>query len=68
MVAPRPVELHSIPIAWTPATSGPLLAGIVVAPLRTEKDFETWKGKLGGKIVLTSWPEPPTPPRRLSRV
>jgi Zn-dependent M28 family amino/carboxypeptidase len=66
MVAPRALELHSIPIAWTPATSGPLVAPIVVAPLRTEKDFETWKGKLGGKIVLTSWPEPPkdatTPP------
>jgi len=52
MITPRPLELHSIPIAWTPARA-PLAAPIVVAPLRTEKDFETGRGKLGGKIVLT---------------
>jgi carboxypeptidase Q len=59
LVAPRPLELHSIPIAWTPATNGALTAPIIVAPIRTEKDFDTWKGKLAGKIVLVSWPEPP---------
>jgi carboxypeptidase Q len=59
MVAPRPLELRSIPIAWTPATNGPLTAPVIVAPIRTEKDFDTWKGKLGGKIVLITWPEPP---------
>jgi Zn-dependent M28 family amino/carboxypeptidase len=66
MVTPRPLELRSIPIAWTPATNGPLSASIIVAPMRTDKDFDPWKGKLGGKIVLVSWPEPPkdatTPP------
>ena len=59
LVAPRPLELRSIPIAWTPATNGPLTAPIIVAPLRTERDFDTWKGKLAGKIVLITWPEPP---------
>lgn len=59
MVAPRPLELRSIPIAWTPATNGPLTAPVIVAPIRTEKDFDTWKGKLAGKIVLITWPEPP---------
>lgn len=59
MVAPRPLELRSIPIAWTPATNGILTAPVIVAPIRTEKDFDTWKGKLTGKIVLVTWPEPP---------
>ena len=59
MVAPRPLELRSIPIAWTPGTNGPLTAPIIVAPIRTEKDFDTWRGKLAGKIVLLTWPEPP---------
>ena len=59
MVAPRPMELRSIPIAWTPATNGPLVAPVIVAPIRTDKDFDTWKGKLAGKIVLVTWPEPP---------
>lgn len=60
LVSPRPLELRAIPIAWTPATEGPLTAPIIVAPIRTEKDFDTWRGKLAGKIVLVSWPEPPS--------
>ena len=32
----------------------------MVAPLRTPKDFAAWRGKLRGKIVLTSQPTPPT--------
>src|ERR1700744_337782 len=59
MTAPRPVMLRSIPIAWTPPTDGPLTAPVIVAPLRTPRDFAVWKGKLRGKIVLTSVPTPP---------
>lgn len=59
MVAPRPVTLASIPIAWTPPTRGPLTAPVIVAPVRTEKDLAAWKGKLAGKIVLVSYPAPP---------
>jgi hypothetical protein len=59
LVLPRPLEMHSIPVAWTPPTSGKLTAPVVVAPLRTERDFAAWKGKLAGKIVLVSWPEGP---------
>ena len=59
LVSPRLLELRAIPIAWTPATDGPLTAPIIVAPIRTEKDFDTWRGKLAGKIVLVSWPAPP---------
>ena len=56
LVAPRLQALRAIPIAWTPATNGPLTAPIIVAPLGTERDFVQWKGKLAGKIVLVSWP------------
>ena len=59
LVSPRPIELRAIPVAWTPATSGVLRAPIVVAPMRTERDFADYKGKLAGKIVLISWPAPP---------
>lgn len=58
LVAPRPLELRSIPIAWTPATSGALTAPIVVAPMNSERDFADFKGKLSGKIVLVTWPGP----------
>ena len=59
MVAPRPLELHGIPIAWTPATNGALTAAVIVAPMLSDKDFADWKGKLSGKIVLVTWPAPP---------
>src|SRR6202046_1634858 len=59
MIAPRPMELRAIPLAWTPATNGVLSAPIIVAPMANESDFADWKGKLAGKIVLVTWPAPP---------
>jgi carboxypeptidase Q len=38
---------------WSPATNGTLDAEVIAVPrLKEEKDFEKWKGKLNGKIVL----------------
>jgi hypothetical protein len=59
MIAPRPLELRAIPLAWTPATNGVLSASVIVAPMISESDFAEWKGKLAGKIVLVTWPAPP---------
>src|SRR5271170_5375699 len=59
MIAPRPLQLRGIPIAWTPATNGPLSAAVIVAPMQSERDFADWSGKLAGKIVLVTWPAPP---------
>lgn len=56
MTAPRPIQLTAIPVAWTPGTNGPISAPIIVAPIKRERDFETWKGKLAGKIVLVTLP------------
>jgi carboxypeptidase Q len=59
MISPRPLELRAIPLAWTPATNGVLSAPVIVAPMIKESDFDEWKGKLTGKIVLVTWPAPP---------
>ena len=56
MTSPRPLMLTSIPIAWTPGTNGALSAPIVVAPMKRERDFDQYRGKLAGKIVLVSMP------------
>src|SRR5215510_3264244 len=71
MTTPRPMQLTAIPVAWTPSTNGTITAQIVVAPIKRERDFETWRGKLAGKIVLITLPndgnEPGDPPfKRLS--
>lgn len=60
MVVPRVLGLRAIPVAWTPATHGPLTAPIVIAPIKAEKDLAAWRGKVAGKIVLVSWPAPPS--------
>jgi carboxypeptidase Q len=57
MTTPRVMPLTAIPVAWTPATSGTITAQIVVAPIRRERDFEAWRGKLAGKIVLVTLPD-----------
>jgi carboxypeptidase Q len=37
---------------WSPATKGPLSAAAAWADIKDEKDFDKYKGKLAGKIVL----------------
>lgn len=56
MASPRPIMLTAIPVAWTPPTNGTISAPIIVAPIKKERDFATWRGKLAGKIVLVSLP------------
>ncbi|PHZ84749.1 M20/M25/M40 family metallo-hydrolase [Paremcibacter congregatus] len=54
MTSPRKVQLTALPLTWLPGTDGLLEAGILHAPMKTVKDFEKYKGKLRGKIVLVS--------------
>ncbi len=56
MTSPRPIQLTAIPIAWTPATNGPISAPVIVAPMARERDFAKWKGKLAGRVVLITQP------------
>lgn len=38
---------------WSPPTQGSVTAEVIaVPPLKEEKDFDAWKGKLAGKIIL----------------
>lgn len=60
MVAPRPLDLAAIPVAWSPPTNGAVTAPIVLAPIRSEADFAQYHGKLKGRIVLST---PPSAPR-----
>ena len=53
-ISPRAYPLVGFPMAWTPGTNGPVTADAVLAPVLTERDFETWRGRLRGKFVLTA--------------
>jgi carboxypeptidase Q len=53
-VSPRAHPLTAFPKAWTPGTKGPLTAEAVLAMITTDSDFDTYRGKLRGKFVLTT--------------
>ena len=54
MTAPQSFPLLAFPKAWTPGTDGPVKGDAVLAIIDKAEDFEKWKGKLKGKIVLVS--------------
>jgi len=56
MLTPRVLPMRAIPVAWTPSTNGTISAPVIVAPLRRERDFDKWRGKLKGMVVLVSEP------------
>jgi carboxypeptidase Q len=56
MTQPYASPLIALPNAWAPGTEGPVKAKVVKAKLESEKDLETFKGKLAGAIVFVGDP------------
>jgi carboxypeptidase Q len=54
VITPRPFPLIGFPKAWTPGTSGPVTGQAVLAVIQSDSDFDTFRGQLGGKFVLTT--------------
>jgi carboxypeptidase Q len=52
MVSPDTAVLILQATPWSPATAGPVTGDVVWVDLHEEKDFDKYKGKLAGKIVL----------------
>jgi carboxypeptidase Q len=53
-LTPRAYPIIGYPEAWTPGTTGQVTGEAVLAVITTEKDFDTFRGKLRGKFVLAS--------------
>ena len=51
---PVAIPLIAYPKAWSPGFASPITADVVYVDARNEADLEKFKGKLNGKIVLTS--------------
>jgi hypothetical protein len=54
VIEPLAIPLIAYPKAWSPGFDAPITAEVVYVDARTEADLEKFKGKLSGKIVLTS--------------
>lgn len=54
VVAPYTIPLIAYPKAWSPSTKGPITADVVYLDVKTDADFDKYKGQLKDKIVLVS--------------
>ena len=52
MVTPDTAILIVQATPWSPATPGPVTGDVVFVSIQTEKDFDQYKGKLAGKVIL----------------
>jgi hypothetical protein len=52
MVTPAPAVFITQATPWSPSTNGPVTGEAVWVNIQDEKDFDQYKGKLAGKIVL----------------
>ena len=58
VIEPQAIPVIAYPKAWSPSTKGAITAEVVHLDLKTDTDFEKYKGKLRGKIVLISSERP----------
>jgi hypothetical protein len=56
VLKPSPWPVLAYARAWTPGTKGAVTADAVLAPIAEEADFDKFRGKLKGKIVLLANP------------
>ena len=52
VIQPRTIPLIAFPKAWSPSLKGVVKADVVWLKVNSEKDFDSYKGKLKGKFVL----------------
>jgi carboxypeptidase Q len=53
MTEPQISPLIGYPKSWTPGTSGTITGDVIRVDINSDADFEKYRGKLAGKIVLT---------------
>jgi carboxypeptidase Q len=53
MIEPQIQPLIGYPGSWTPGTGGTVTADVVRVEIAGDEDFEQYRGRLAGKIVLT---------------
>jgi hypothetical protein len=54
VISPNPFPLIAFPKAWSPGTNGPVTGEVVMPDIKTEADFEKYRGKLKNAFVMTT--------------
>jgi carboxypeptidase Q len=58
MTEPQFMRVTGYPRAWSPATTAPLAGTPVIVDVKNKQDFDKYRGKLRGAIVMNGRPEP----------
>jgi carboxypeptidase Q len=61
MVSPDTAVFIAQATPWSPSTNGPVTGDVVRVNIQSDKDFDQYKGKLNGKIVLLGEMRPVPP-------
>ena len=61
LVEPEYQPIIAYPAAWSPSTKGVITSEVVHVDIKSQADFEKFKGKLAGKIALVSELRPVRP-------
>ena len=59
MTKPDEVPLDALPKGWSAATAGAVAGVVTKVKIDAEADFEQYRGKLAGKVVMMEAPPPP---------
>src|SRR5580692_11803590 len=54
LIEPQYQPLIGVPLAWTAGTDGTVTGEPITVSIKVEADFEKYKGKLRGKVVMTA--------------
>jgi hypothetical protein len=57
MMSPETTMLFALPRAWSPGTSGAVRGKAIRVSIKSKEDFEKYRGKLAGMIVLNGDPK-----------
>jgi carboxypeptidase Q len=52
LVSPEPQPIIGFPRTYSPSTKGPVTGDVMRVDIRTEADFNNYRGKLKGKIIV----------------
>ena len=58
MTEPQFMRITGYPKAWSPATVSPIAGTPIIVEVKNKQDFEKYRGKLRGAIVMNGRPDP----------